>query len=333
MKLIAETAWHHQGDFEFMKNLVNSIGNQSKADIIKLHLTFSLEEYMHYDHTAFKMLEDWLFTENQWKEIIQSPALTSKSLMLLMNDTRAVEFGMGYAPDLVEIHSVCLNDINLLRSFKQNINKQTKVVLGIGGTSLEEVENAVKILDHSNIILMFGFQNYPTKYENINFKKMRKIMRMFPEYKFGYADHTAWDEADNVLITLLGAALGMDYVEKHVSIVYGEERTDSAAAVSIGMLNDIKCKMNILDACNGNGLLRMNKGEIEYSIFGPMKKAAIFKQNVQAGQILELDMFNFKRTIQKSNLSQIQALDSIGRKLIEDVSKGQVLLQKHFGEK
>jgi len=25
MKLIAETAWHHEGDFDFMKNLVTEI--------------------------------------------------------------------------------------------------------------------------------------------------------------------------------------------------------------------------------------------------------------------------------------------------------------------
>ena len=49
---------------------------------------------------------------------------------------------------------------------------------------------------------MFGFQNYPTKYKNINLEKVRKIQSMYPKLKFGYADHTAWNEPNNELITL-----------------------------------------------------------------------------------------------------------------------------------
>ena len=36
MKLVAETAWHHGGDFAFMKNLVNEIVNNTNADILKI---------------------------------------------------------------------------------------------------------------------------------------------------------------------------------------------------------------------------------------------------------------------------------------------------------
>ena len=44
-KLIAETAWHHEGDYDFMKNLVTSICKLSKADIVKFHITLDLDEY------------------------------------------------------------------------------------------------------------------------------------------------------------------------------------------------------------------------------------------------------------------------------------------------
>ena len=32
MKLIAETAWHHEGNFSFMKNLVREIITKANAD-------------------------------------------------------------------------------------------------------------------------------------------------------------------------------------------------------------------------------------------------------------------------------------------------------------
>ena len=31
-KIIAETAWHHEGDYQFMQNLVRGITNDTKAD-------------------------------------------------------------------------------------------------------------------------------------------------------------------------------------------------------------------------------------------------------------------------------------------------------------
>ena len=250
--------------------------------------------------------------------------------MLLFNDTKAIEFGMRFNPSVVEIHSVCLNDIYLLETLKQNIEPKNKIALGVGGSSFYEIENAINILQHQNIVLMFGFQNYPTRYEDINFAKMRRIMKLFPEFQFGYADHTAWDEPNNILITLFGASLGMEYVEKHVTIAYGEERIDWSAAVSIDMLNEIKEKMDLIEACNGDGLLRLNKGEKDYSIYGPMKKAAILTKDLKTGQKLERNMLAFKRTGQISDMSQVDAIESIGKEVNCDLRTDQVLFASHI---
>ena len=38
IKLIAETAWHHDGDFIFMRKLVDDIINNAKLDILKMHI-------------------------------------------------------------------------------------------------------------------------------------------------------------------------------------------------------------------------------------------------------------------------------------------------------
>ena len=55
MKLIAETAWHHEGDYEFMKNLVTEISSKTEADIVKLHITLDFDEYMDSSHDAYSL--------------------------------------------------------------------------------------------------------------------------------------------------------------------------------------------------------------------------------------------------------------------------------------
>jgi len=253
--------------------------------------------------------------------------------MLLLNDTGAVEFGMMQSPEYVEIHSVCLNDIFLLDVLKKHLKEDMKLVLGVGGTDVYEIEHALNYINHKNTLLMFGFQNFPTVYEDVNLNKIRKIMSLYNELDFGYADHTAWDNVHNQLVTLLGAASGMSYVEKHVTTHYGEDRIDWSAAISIDMLNDLSGKLKVLDDLNGNGELKMNKGELTYSVFGPMKKTAILKFDIKKGDVFSKDMIEFRRTEDISNMSQISVIQSFGKTISKDMSAGTLLEYNIFEEK
>lgn len=328
IKLIAETAWHHDGDFDFFKSLVKAISCKTKAHYVKLHITLDVDEYIHKDHPGYEWVKKSVFSEVQWEEIINIVISHNLRPILLFNDCKAVDFGMSFNPDMVEIHSVCLNDIKLLDHLRTCLNADTKVILGIGGTDLYEVENAINIIDTENIVLMHGFQNYPTKYEDINFSKVRRIISMYPQYEHGYADHTAWDHEQNILISLLGASLGMNYIEKHTTITTGKGRTDWQAAISIDTFNNLAEMLSIVEEANGDSLLKMNQGEKSYSTFGAMKKAAILNKDVKIGDTLLIDNFDFKRTGQSSDLSQVDVLESIGKVFTRDLSKGHCL-SKH----
>ncbi|MGM0613435.1 MAG: N-acetylneuraminate synthase family protein, partial [Bacteroidota bacterium] len=269
IQTIAETAWHHDGDFYFMNNLVDELIQNSKADFIKLHITIDFDEYMLSDHPGYEFLRNNALTEKQWRRLIEKIIASDKELMLLFNDRKAVEFGMQFNPSLIEIHSVCLNDIHLIAKIKNLNTTNIPLVLGVGGSTLYEIENAIHQLETENIVLMHGFQNYPTNYQDVNFNRMRKIMNMYPQFKHGYADHTAWNESNNSLITIMGASLGMSFIEKHVTTTPGAERTDWQAAIGIEQFNNLAKDLEILDQCNGNGLLKLNEGERKYSVFGP----------------------------------------------------------------
>lgn len=330
IKLIAETAWHHEGDFIFMKNLVSKIVTKTNVDIIKMHITIDFDEYMDSGHEAYKKLKSMIFTKDQWRELITIVHQSNKEIMLLLNDTQAIEFGLSFNPTYVEIHSVCLNDIIMLERLKNNIKKETKIVLGVGGTSVDEIKNVINFLKHSNIILMFGFQNYPTEYEDVNLNKIRRLISMFPNFEYGYADHTAGDSNYNELITLLSAACGMQYLEKHVTTNFGEKRIDWSSAISLDMLNNLQEKMKILNKLNGNGSLSMNLGERNYSIFGPMKKAGVLTSDIQKGNLLKLRDIKFIRTKEISDMSQIDVINSIGKIIGNDLKKGTILMKKYF---
>lgn len=330
MKLIAETAWHHEGDYTFMKNLITEIAEKSNSDIIKMHITLNFDEYMDKNHDLYEKLKSMLFTIDEWTELISIVRKNGKEIMLLLNDTAAIEFGLSFDPEYIEIHSVCLNDIFLLKLLKSKIKENNKLVLGVGGTSTDEIINVNNYLEHPNKVLMFGFQNYPTVYEDINLNKIRKLMKQFKDFEFGYADHTGWDSNLNELVTLLGAASGMKYIEKHVTTHFGEARLDFQAAISIDMLNSLYDKMQVLNKLNGSGSLEMNSGEMNYSKFGPMKKAAVLTSNISKGEPLDVNYIKFIRTKDTSDMSQIDIWNSLGKNVNCNLKKGTVLMKEHF---
>ena len=333
IKLIAETAWHHEGDYVFMKQLVTRICETSSVDIVKLHLTLDLDEYMSKDHDSYENLKSWMLSAKQWEELIGIVRNGGKELILLLNDTKAIDFASKFNPEMVEMHSVCLNVPRLQRAILESIDKKSKVVIGIGGCTIDEVNKAVQFFHDREIVLMFGFQNYPTKYEDVNLGKIRKIQTLYPEKKFGYADHTAWDESNNELITLLVSANGMDFIEKHVTTDYGKERCDYSAAISIEQLNMLYKKIKLLENLYGDGSMLLNKAEEDYSKYGPMKMAAIAKHDLVKGSKLTMGDVHFCRTSQSTGISQIDLLQVIGDKLVEDVKINQVIDWKHISER
>jgi len=158
-KLIAETAWHHEGDYIFMQNLVTKICELTYVDVVKMHITLDLDEYMSRDHDIYDNVKKWLFSVEQWDELIGIVQSSGKEIMLLLNDTKAIKFAAKYNPELVEIHSVCLNVPRLQYTIMEEIDSTAKIVIGVGGCSLQEIDKAVEIFKQRETVLMFGFQN------------------------------------------------------------------------------------------------------------------------------------------------------------------------------
>lgn len=330
LKFIAETAWHHEGDFNFMKKLITSICKKSKADIVKLHITLDFDSYMLSDHPSYSILKKWLFTETQWSKLIKIVRDNKKELMLLVNDIKAVDFASKVKPEYIEVHSVCLNVPSILDSIKNKFDINTKIILGIGGSTLEEIDNALENFHDRHCILMFGFQNYPTNYTDINLKKIRKVQRIYRKHQFGYADHTDWNHKQNQFITLLISSNNMDFVEKHVTTQPGKKRTDFSAAISLNSFNNLVIQGKILNEISGDGNIKLNSSEKRYSIYGPNKMTAVARKSIRKGKIAKKDDFIFIRTGTISNFSQLDALDNFGSKLSKDIKKDEVLNKDYF---
>ncbi len=124
------------------------------------------------------------------------------------------------------------------------------VVLSTGGSSIAEVETAVKRLEKAGsgpITLLHCVVSYPPAYEEVNLKAMVTLKEKFG-LPTGISDHTPGS-----VVALGAVALGATVIEKHVTFDRNLKGPDHPFAMTIAefeqMVNDIRIMENVL----GNG--------------------------------------------------------------------------------
>lgn len=293
---------------------------------VKFHLLLNPNSYMQKNHPLMNEIKKWVFKQEQWDKIIDHAREKSQDVIALCDDVESLEFINTKNEDIfgVEIHASGLNDLFLL---KEATKFKGVVILGVGGSSIDEIHYAVNFLKNNkktDIILMYGFQSYPTKYVDINLSKMLKIRDLF-NLPIGYADHTAFDDQNNEIISIMAATMGFNILEKHYTLHPGKKRIDYHAAVGKKQMEKIKELMKVALTVYGDGDITMSESERTYGNIGPMKKAIIAKRDIRRGERLSLDNLWFKRTHEESTVKQNQFLQLVGCKAKKDIKKDDII--------
>ena len=323
--IIGETAYNHEGDIKYLYKMIDDIA-ELHLNAIKFHMLLNLESYMQKKHPLIKESKKWNFSKNQWSEILNYSNKKGLDIIVLCDDVESIEYILEKNINItaIELHASGLNDYFLLNAVSK-FNKQ--IILGVGGSIIDEINFAIDLLGNkgiNNILLMYGFQSYPTKYTDINLSKMIKIRDLF-KLPIGYADHTAFDDPNNEIISIMAATMGYNILEKHYTPDYGIERIDYHAAVGKMQMLKIKELMMLALKVYGNGNLKMSEAELKYGNTGPMKKAVVAKKDIKKGEKLTLDNLWFKRTVEESPIKQNQFLQLIGLRALHDIKEDEIV--------
>ncbi|MBK1725454.1 N-acetylneuraminate synthase family protein [Halorhodospira neutriphila] len=237
IKTIAETAFTHEGNSEYLERLVES-ALETDVDIVKFQVLISLE-YAD-SHPMASKAESLTFDKDFWKNQFQKVKASGKSLLVLPLDWQALKWVLEeQIADIIEIHAVNLfrrDFYDCLASHKNPLD----LVLAISGYTLEEIQFAVKkysSLKNTSVTLMLGFQSFPTQSEDIGLNRIRQLQQKF-SLPIGYADHTHHSENADFIYSA-SVALGISMLEKHIILQREEERIDCESAVECSELDRI----------------------------------------------------------------------------------------------
>jgi N,N'-diacetyllegionaminate synthase len=321
--VIAEMANSHEGDLGKAKKITEAAA-KSGADAIKYQkfTADELAERVHENYPLYKKLE---MNAKNWRELI---CFAKKLKLRVFVDVFGVQSAKSILKlvDGIKIHSADLTNPPLLKLLSK-YNKP--ILLSTAGCYLNEIDEALKILllKPKEIVLMHGFQGYPTEISDINLNRMKKLREKY-DIPVGIMDHVSGDSEMATIIPLLGVSSGATVVEKHLTLDRAEKGLDYYSALNPDEFSSMVSKIRDTENALGTDEFVLPQNEIKYRL--AHKKNPIVRKPIKKGTKLAEDLFEFKRTKTKQSISLYEFK---GRKAVKDIPIGTILRKEHISKK
>lgn len=312
--IYAETAFHHEGDINYLMKLIDR-AVEAGVDGIKFQVLININELISAYNPAFEKLHTYVFTIETWKKVFQYAIDCGLALIIMPLDLASFNLLDDFGSKLtyLELHSVSFNDMEIRERIKKtNID----LILGVGGRTKEEIQLAVVEFEHQVKILMSGFQSFPSRIGDIRLRRISDLKRDFPGLEIGFADHSSFDDPWAIESSGVAYSLGATVIEKHLTLDEGEKRVDYESAVNVEKLKKIKHNLDtlfsILFAYEDS--YAMTQAEIVYR---NRQKMVVANRLLHEGEILKKEDLALKMIGRFDGFSKLA--DLIGKKLKKSI--------------
>ncbi len=316
--IIAEIASTHEGEFDYLCRLVREIA-RTGADAVKFQI-YLADEIVEKGHPDYQDFLSYQYTNNQWKDIIH---LASELKLDVWVDLSG-EYGQKIIQENVDL----IKGIKLHASDTQNIfaiefikSTDFDLIISCGGTTLVEIFSLLdKVADGRRIILMHGFQSYPTDINDSHIQRIKTLSEIFP-YSTAYADHISGDSVIAAWLPLVAIGAGASVIEKHITMSRAEKRDDYYSSLEPDEFKEMVEVLRLSVKAYGEKKYDFTESEINYR--QKMKTAVFAEQSLQKGDVVHKEDI---RLIMPSSVKPVPTVEKIlNQPLSRDIEPGSFL--------
>ena len=232
IEIIAELAQGFEGNPEQAKLLLKAAASAG-ADAAKFQLVYADElatpDYKYYN--LFKSLE---MDDEVWKNLAINAEELGIHLQLDIFGTHSLQLAENIGITTIKLHGTDISNIGLLHDVAKS--SVPRVLLGAGGAYASELQQATQILAKKQVVVLLGFQGYPTpneanQIERVNFL-IQQICRTHPNALIGFADHASPDSPLKYALAATAIGKGASVIEKHLTLGRVMRLEDHEAALN-----------------------------------------------------------------------------------------------------
>lgn len=316
--IAAEIASAHGGEIEICKSLVERV-SKTGADAIKFQ-KFSCDELAVPTWRGYDDLKKIELTEDEWGEIIRYAKKFDWEILADVFDERSCDLMDNLGAAAFKIHSTDLSNPYLISYVAKN---HKPILLGVGGATLEEIRGAANIIKsagNDDIILIHGFQSYPTQVPDTNLRLIQTLKNTFG-LNVGYHDHVNAESELAIILPSAAVALGASVIEKHITPNRSLRGYDYHSALNPDEFERMVKNIREVEKSFGSGTHEFSAAEKEYR--ETVRKNIVARIDMPPGTSISPNMLAFKRS--KPGLPPSEAEKIIGKKTKVYIKKDEII--------
>jgi N,N'-diacetyllegionaminate synthase len=313
--VIAEMANSHEGNLATAKQITEKAA-YAGADAIK-YQKFTADELANPSHENYSLYKKLEMKNSEWVELIKFAKSLKLKVFLdifgLCSALQAKSFGVdGY-----KIHSADATNLPLLKFLS---NQKKPILISTAGCTLNEIYKSISTITmNHNLVLMHGFQGYPTKLNDLDLHRLKSLKERFG-MPIGLSDHVSGNSNMATLIPLFGIMLGASVIEKHITLDRKKKGLDYYSALNPTEFSNLVSLIRKTEKTLGTEFFILSKNEIKYRNLH--KKFFIANKSIKKDSKLNLNMFDFKRVKTSNGLTTLNFKKTFAKK---SISKDTVL--------
>jgi N-acetylneuraminate synthase len=260
--VIAEIGINHNGDLEVCRKLIDAAVaagcdavkfQKRTVDVVYTPVELAKERENPFGPTNGDLKRGLEFDEPAYSAIDAYCRAKGITWFASCWDEASVDFIDRFNPPAYKIASASLTDDALLAYTRA---KGKPIILSTGMSTLEQVDQAVKVLGSERLVLLHTCSAYPSTYEELN---LNVIATLRDRYKVptGYSGHETGIPSSAATI-----ALGACVIERHVTLDRSMWGSDQAASLEPNGISRLVRDIRLIEAALGDGVKRVEEREV-----------------------------------------------------------------------
>ncbi|WP_340025123.1 N-acetylneuraminate synthase family protein [Paenibacillus sp. FSL K6-1096] len=291
VNVIAEIANAHMGDPGRLRELILAAA-ASGADGVKF-------QWFHYDSLAtpdfsyYELYKDLAIDKQVWISSVQLARASGLKVWVDLYDEWGAELLAELADqvDGVKLPTTVLQSGSLIEAL-QHFGKP--LIIGVGGWYEEELDDRLSyIRSHHEgpVILMHGFQGYPTDPRDSNLSRIAHLKHKY-QLEVGFADHVDGDDPLAVDLPVYAYLLGADVIEKHITLNRAAKGTDYYSSLEPQEFKVMVEKLRRAEEVQGS--LDIRESERKYLEDSTLR--VVSGRDIRPGEIITAGNIRYKRS-------------------------------------
>jgi len=294
IEIIAEIANAHQGNSMTAVNLATE-AVKAGADAVKFQIYYA-DEFLVKAHPKFKHFKEQSFSRETWKYIFAKVKKMKIKVYADIFGLKAYKTAVENGVNGFKLHSSDISNTKLLGKVSCS---EKKVFLATGGSTVLEIRYA---LDHvlkrnkpSEVILLHGFQSYPTEIKDSVLSRLSKLKELFGDIvNIGYSDHADADDKFAFYLPLAAIPFGVSYIEKHITFDRSCKGVDYYSSLEPREMKEFINTVRRIEQAIGDAPLKFSDSEKNYR--NTVKKSWVASADLKKGTTIQPGDIIMKRT-------------------------------------